>query len=89
MELSGSASHIASMMYEHTILAAVTETIQEFEAPHGRNELKGICARPWQKTGAARLKPQSTLASRRPPAVPACVYRQNRDEMRTGSRHAH
>jgi hypothetical protein len=53
MELSGSASHIASMMYEHTILAAVTETIQEFEAPHGRNELKGICARPSQKTGAA------------------------------------
>ena len=40
MELSRGASHIASMLYEQSMLAAVTETIQEFEASHGRNDLK-------------------------------------------------
>jgi hypothetical protein len=42
MELSRGASHIASMLYEQSMLAAVGETIQEFEASRGRNELQAF-----------------------------------------------
>jgi hypothetical protein len=40
MELSRGASHIASTLYEESMLAAVRETILEFEASHGRDDLK-------------------------------------------------
>lgn len=39
MELARGASHIASMLYEQTIHAAVTETLLEFEACSGREDL--------------------------------------------------
>ena len=42
MELSRGASHIASMLYEQSMLTAVAETIREFEASHGRNDLKAF-----------------------------------------------
>jgi hypothetical protein len=40
MELSRGASHIASMLYEQSMLAAVRETILDFEASHGRDDLR-------------------------------------------------
>jgi hypothetical protein len=40
MELSRGASHIASMLYEQSMVAAVRETILEFEASHGRDDLR-------------------------------------------------
>lgn len=40
MELSRGASHIASMLYEQSTLAAVRETILEFEASHARDDLR-------------------------------------------------
>jgi hypothetical protein len=42
MELSRGASHIASMLYEQSMLAAVRETILEFEASHGRDDLRAF-----------------------------------------------
>ncbi|MGF6937074.1 hypothetical protein OKW41_006236 [Paraburkholderia sp. UCT70] len=42
MELSRGASHIASTLYEESMLAAVSETILEFEASHGRDDLKSF-----------------------------------------------
>lgn len=42
MELARGASHIASMLYEHSIHAAVRETLLQFEACHGREDLKGF-----------------------------------------------
>jgi hypothetical protein len=39
MELSRGASHIGSMLYEKSMFAAVRETILEFEASHGRDDL--------------------------------------------------
>ncbi|CAB3810813.1 hypothetical protein [Paraburkholderia fynbosensis] len=42
MELSRGASHIASTLYEESMLAAVSETILEFEASHGRDDLKAF-----------------------------------------------
>jgi hypothetical protein len=39
MELSRGASHIGSMLYEQSMFAAVRETILEFEASHGRDDL--------------------------------------------------
>lgn len=42
MELARGASHIASMLYEHSIHAAVRETLVQFEASHGRDDLKGF-----------------------------------------------
>jgi hypothetical protein len=42
MELARGASHIASMLYEHSIQAAVRETLLQFEACHGREDLKGF-----------------------------------------------
>jgi hypothetical protein len=42
MELARGASHIASMLYEHSIHAAVRETLLQFEASHGREDLKGF-----------------------------------------------
>jgi hypothetical protein len=42
MELARGASHIASMLYEHSIHAAVRETLLQFEAFHGREDLKGF-----------------------------------------------
>ncbi|MFL9909975.1 hypothetical protein [Paraburkholderia sp. RL17-337-BIB-A] len=42
MELARGASHIASVLYEHSIHAAVRETLLQFEACHGREDLKGF-----------------------------------------------
>ncbi|MFL9906846.1 hypothetical protein [Paraburkholderia sp. RL17-337-BIB-A] len=42
MELARGASHIASMLYEQSIHAAVRETVLQFEACHGRDDLKGF-----------------------------------------------
>ncbi|MGF6966637.1 hypothetical protein OKW43_003665 [Paraburkholderia sp. WC7.3g] len=42
MELSRGASHIASTLYEESMLAAVSETILAFEAAHGRDDLKSF-----------------------------------------------
>ncbi|MGF6810742.1 hypothetical protein OKW30_005934 [Paraburkholderia sp. Clong3] len=42
MELSRGASHIASTLYEESMLAAVSETILHFEASHGRDDLKSF-----------------------------------------------
>ncbi|WP_156955025.1 hypothetical protein [Paraburkholderia caledonica] len=39
MELARATSHIASTLHEHTTLAAVAETIQDFHALHGRDDL--------------------------------------------------
>lgn len=40
MELARGASHIASMLYEQTIHAAVRETLLEFKASNGRDDLR-------------------------------------------------
>ncbi|WP_168788036.1 hypothetical protein [Paraburkholderia aromaticivorans] len=42
MELARGVSHIASMLYEQSIHAAVRETLLQFEASHGRDDLKGF-----------------------------------------------
>ncbi|WP_051377438.1 hypothetical protein [Paraburkholderia dilworthii] len=42
MELSRGASHIASTLYEESMFAAVSETILEFEAAYGRDDLKSF-----------------------------------------------
>jgi hypothetical protein len=39
MEMARGASHIASMLYEQSIHAAVSETLLQFEACHGREAL--------------------------------------------------
>ena len=44
MELARGASHIASMLYEQSIRAAVRETLLQFEACHGRKDLKGYAS---------------------------------------------
>ena len=44
MELARGASHIASMLYEQSIRAAVRETLLQFEACHGREDLKGFAS---------------------------------------------
>jgi len=44
MELARGASHIASMLYEQSIRAAVRETLLQFEACHGREDLKGYAS---------------------------------------------
>ena len=40
-ESARGASHIASMLYEQSIRAADRETLLQFEAFHGREELEG------------------------------------------------
>ena len=42
VKLARDASHIASMLYEQSMLAAVSETILEFEASYGRDDLKAF-----------------------------------------------
>ncbi|HUO61807.1 MAG TPA: hypothetical protein VMU24_14150, partial [Candidatus Acidoferrales bacterium] len=42
MELARGASHIASMLYEHSIRAAVTEILLQFEACHGPHDMKAF-----------------------------------------------
>jgi hypothetical protein len=42
MELARGASHIASMLYEHSIRAAVGETLLQFEGCHGREDLQAF-----------------------------------------------
>jgi hypothetical protein len=42
MELARGASNIASMLYEHSIYAALRETLLQFEACHGHEDLKGF-----------------------------------------------
>ncbi|RKT27533.1 hypothetical protein B0G69_3359 [Paraburkholderia sp. RAU2J] len=54
MALSRGASHIASTLYEESMLAAVREVILHFEASHGRDDLKAFASAVSQKTGAAR-----------------------------------
>ncbi|PMS21947.1 hypothetical protein [Paraburkholderia rhynchosiae] len=39
MELARATSHIASTLHEHTMLEAVAETILDFQALHGRDDL--------------------------------------------------
>ncbi|MCP3717762.1 hypothetical protein M3I56_20655 [Paraburkholderia sp. CNPSo 3281] len=40
MELARSASHISSMLHEESMQAAIKETLLQFEAAHGPEELK-------------------------------------------------
>lgn len=40
VELARGASHVASTIYEESLLAAVQETIQGFEASYGREDLQ-------------------------------------------------
>ena len=42
MELARGSSHIASMLYERSIHAAVSETLLQFEAGHGREDLQAF-----------------------------------------------
>ena len=42
MELARGASHIASMLYEHSIRAAVREILLQFEACHGPHDVKAF-----------------------------------------------
>jgi hypothetical protein len=42
MELARGASHIASTLYEHSIRAAVRETLLQFEACHGPHDVKAF-----------------------------------------------
>jgi len=42
MELARGASHIASTLHEHSIRAAVRETLLEFEACHGPQDVKAF-----------------------------------------------
>jgi len=42
MELARGASHIASMLYEHSIRAAARETLLQFEASHGTHDVKAF-----------------------------------------------
>jgi hypothetical protein len=59
MELARGASHIASMLYEQSTLAAVRETIQDFESSHGRDELKAF-AHALRRRLEQREKPEAT-----------------------------
>ncbi|MCP3725038.1 hypothetical protein M3I53_18225 [Paraburkholderia sp. CNPSo 3272] len=40
MELARGVSHIASMLHEESMQAAIRETLHQFEAAHGREDLK-------------------------------------------------
>lgn len=42
MELARGALHVASMLHEQSIHAAVRETLVQFKASHGRDDLKGF-----------------------------------------------
>jgi hypothetical protein len=42
MELARATSHIASTLHEHTMLAAVAETIQDFQALHGCDDVRAF-----------------------------------------------
>lgn len=42
MELARGASHIASMLYEHSMLLAVRETLLQFEACHRHHDVKAF-----------------------------------------------
>ncbi|WP_429577708.1 hypothetical protein [Paraburkholderia youngii] len=42
MELARATSHIASALHEHTMLEAIAETIQDFQALHGRDDLRAF-----------------------------------------------
>jgi hypothetical protein len=42
MELARGSSHIASMLYEQSIHAAVSETLLQFETGHGREDLQAF-----------------------------------------------
>jgi hypothetical protein len=44
MELARGASHIASMLYEQSIHAALRETLFQFETSCGRNDLMAFAA---------------------------------------------
>lgn len=76
MELSRATSHIASMLYEHTMLAAVAETIEDFQASHGRDDLRAfahaLCGRLEQrgKPAAARVLQHFVERGSLPDAVP-------------------
>lgn len=47
MELARGVLHIASMLYEETIHAAVSETALLFEASRGRDDLKAFAQGRW------------------------------------------
>lgn len=58
MELARGASHIASMLYEHSIHAAVRETLLQFEACHGCEDLKGFADALLERLGQ-RCRPEA------------------------------
>jgi len=63
MELARAASHIASMLYEQSISAAVRETLLQFEASHGREDLKGYASALLERV-EQRGKPEAVKALR-------------------------
>ncbi|TDN68854.1 hypothetical protein [Paraburkholderia sp. BL10I2N1] len=79
MELARGASHIASMMYEESMLAAVRETILEFEARHGRDDMKafaGALRRRLEQRGkpaAAKVLQDFIECGRLPEGVPSAA----------------
>lgn len=76
MELARATSHIASTLHEHTMLAAVAETIQDFQALHGGDDLGAFAlalrARLEQrgKSAAARVLQHFAECGNLPDAVP-------------------
>ncbi|CAD6559547.1 hypothetical protein LMG28727_06880 [Paraburkholderia kirstenboschensis] len=76
MELARATSHIASTLHEHTMLEAVAQTIQDFQALHGRDDLRefalALSARLEQRgrSAAARVLQSFAECGNLPDAVP-------------------
>ncbi|TCF96424.1 hypothetical protein BZM26_37800 [Paraburkholderia strydomiana] len=76
MELARATSHIASTLHEDTMLAAVAQTIQEFQANRGSDDLRAFAlalrGRLEQrgKSAAARVLQHFVKCGNLPDAVP-------------------
>jgi hypothetical protein len=81
MELARATSHIASTLHEHTMLKAVAESIQDFQALHGRDDLRAFAltlrGRLEQrgKSAAARVLQHFAERGHLPDAVPKVPHR--------------
>jgi hypothetical protein len=80
MELARATSHIASTLHEHTMLEAVAETIQDFQALHGRDDLRefalALRARLEQRgrSAAARVLQYFAECGNLPDAIPKAPH---------------
>ncbi|TCF96407.1 hypothetical protein BZM26_37895 [Paraburkholderia strydomiana] len=76
MDLARATSHIASTLHEHTMREAVAESIQDFQALHGRDDLRAFAlalrGRLEQrgKSAAARVLQHFAERGNLPDAVP-------------------